>query len=285
MKKLILLTLALSMFLTACESSVQQSEAQANSSNAVSITSSAETPSSNSSKEASSALSQANSTASSKEASSALSQANSTEYKIEFNQPLDGVFTAKELDSYTPSEELNWQEDPYKNGRAADWEHLEYRLFGDYSTYNTWRCGGSNNVILKLPAICYYDGQIDYDAGFQSTQGLPVGFIKMGDGDLYHPTYNNLEEVDPAEVFVNYEEIKTEITETEENVPYGYYYTTRFKRYIQPLGKNNLIWYFIEIENGKTFPIVNASFFVSANATAEDLKLYDAIANSFELVD
>lgn len=202
--------------------------------------------------------------------------------------------------SYRPAAWSDWQEDPSNLTHLWTWEHLEYRLFGEPQDYV--RCekvytefdkmgnfldGEPVTVTYLLPPICQDDSVLEFDRGFAN------GPIKCGE---LPPLYYTLQQGEnPYQIDEGNFARSTlaafawgepaEPIATRENVDGGVYETEAFLRGIAKISggpadddsNNHLVRYYIRLDENR---LVSLYFYVSAQATAKDLALYDAVANS-----
>lgn len=193
------------------------------------------------------------------------------------------------------------QEDPTIIGfPKARWEHIEYKNFGGPDSWETFELKASQYengaeigdplvFTFKLPTRVSIDGTFDYDGDFAQ------GNIKIGDGfSSFAPlppgetAANNTNEDYSIEHFRGHplsDEIYT-MTETTENIAGSYCYGSRgdisFARYIVGGASpdNTMLQYVVQL--GDRY-LTSAYFYVSENATADDLKIYDEIVLSVKV--
>ncbi len=212
-----------------------------------------------------------------------------------------GENSRKAASAPAPSSEDNLEQpDPtLPENQAAGfyrWDHTEYKKFGDISTYRqttlelhdyTAEYAGRQAEIIRatmlLPQNCVIDGTLSYDGNFVNGTikigDEPSGYYRLKDGETIKANGGmdmsfDAFTMDPltGEAY--------EMVETRENQVGGYYQTPKFMRYIgQGVGlvETNLLQYVIAAGDGI---ITQMYFYVSPGATAEDLEIYDAIANS-----
>lgn len=192
------------------------------------------------------------------------------------------------------------QDDPtLSQSMRIKWEHIEYKNFGSPETWKPIEreasyyaegqsSGAPITLLVSLPERIIDDGVLEYDGDFAN------GTVKMGDGirdyQVLKPGETAAKNTMPD---VNFDSFtihpmtgeKFTMSETTDNISGGYCYGNRgnvsFARYIQELDNdNNLINYVIQL--GDSY-MTSAYFYVSKNATVEDLKLYDEIALSVKV--
>ena len=140
---------------------------------------------------------------------------------------------------------------------------------------------------MLLPANCIIEGGvIDYDGNFANGTikigGRPHGYCVLGDGETIKEnrfigyTFENF-----TGHYMTGEPYT--MVETQENQVGGYYQTEKWMRYIGegPGVETHLLQYVIDLGHNT---LTNMYFYLSPKATAEDLKLYDAIADSVKVV-
>jgi hypothetical protein len=245
------------------------------------------------------------------------------EESSEPESPSSAEEVSSEAAAYEPSELLGWQVDPTTTQDAflMLWEHLEYRLFGnpeDYidveSEFKYIRSDGSFHddgmpmitVGYRLPSICVtQENVLDIDLNFSNDVGLKIGEIptiyyelQPGEDPFHMPDgifsrdgliSSASEEQPPAEII------------TQDNVIGGVWQTEKFIRGIsgsydssvtlnKPDGSvdrvvefppNHTVMYHVLLDETK---LGLCYFYVSPQATTEELRLYDAIAESMHVV-
>ena len=208
----------------------------------------------------------------------------------------------------TPAEEDDpEQPDPTlpenQAGSFYRWDHVEYRKFGDISAYhgvalelhdyaaeNAGKQAAIINAVMRLPLCCLideYGGVIEYDGNFANGTikigGPPGAYYRLRDGETIRDNSSDSYSFDVHTANPLSGE-KYEMAETQENRVGGYYQTQKFMRYIgQAIGpvETHLLQYVIDLGDGY---LTDLYFFVSPKATAKDLEIYDAIADSVEIV-
>ncbi len=181
-------------------------------------------------------------------------------------------------------------------GFIIRWDHIEYKKFGDISTYRQTALelhdfiaedAGLNAEIIKatmlLPQSCIIDGTLNYDGNFANGTikigDVPSGYYRLKDGETLKENGGMDMSFDSFTMNPLSGEAY-EMVETRENQVGGYYQTPKFMRYIgqgNGIVETNLLQYIIAVGDGI---ITQMYFYVSPSATAEDLEIYDAIANS-----
>jgi len=188
-------------------------------------------------------------------------------------------------------------------GSFYRWDHVEYRRFGDISTYHNTAlelhdCADENagkraeiiNAAMRLPSCCLIDedgGVINYDGNFANGNikigGPPNAYYRLRDGETIRDNSSDSYSYESHTANPLSGE-KYTMAETRENQVGGYYQTQSFMRYIgQALGpvETHLLQYVIDLGDGY---LTDLYFFVSPKATAKDLEIYDAIAHSVKIV-
>lgn len=187
-----------------------------------------------------------------------------------------------------------------QHGPFYKWDHVEYQKFGDISTYlatplelrnhKEEDAGRQAPVIgaeMLLPANCKNESTIHYDGGFANGTikigGGPSNYYVLGDGETIKE--NRSPDYD-FEFFTMHPLTgeKYTIVETQENQVGGYYQTEKWMRYIgrgPGVVETHLLQYVIDLGHNT---ITSMYFYVSPKATAEDLKIYGAIADSVKVV-
>ncbi|WP_368234746.1 hypothetical protein [Anaerotruncus rubiinfantis] len=173
-----------------------------------------------------------------------------------------------------------------QKGPYIMWDHIEYKNFGDPAewewhtvtliNYDAEKQGLPPERVeakLLLPPRCGIDEVIVYDGGFAN------GTIKIGDIGGYYPEGETL--FSAWNVFSAEGNPITgetwEAFESAENEIGAYCCGDRFTRYITPGLGGNVLEYMMDLGEGH---FTYLYFYVSASATADDLKLYDMIAQS-----
>lgn len=193
------------------------------------------------------------------------------------------------------------QEDPTIIGfPKARWEHIEYKNFGNPDSWEVFELKASQYengaeigdplvFTFKLPTRVSIDGTFDYDGDFAQRS------IKIGDGfSAFAPltpgetAANNTNEYYSKEYYSGHPltgEVYT-MTETTENIAGGYCYGSRgdisFARYIVGGASpdNTMLQYVVQL--GDRY-LTSAYFYVSENASSDDLKIYDEIVLSVKV--
>lgn len=201
--------------------------------------------------------------------------------------------------SYVPTEPLGMQDDPTEQeySRFSPWNHLEYRVFGEPSDFirhekeiSEFALDGSYvdsgpkyTISYILPPGCFDYSVLRFDAGFKYDAikfgELPSHYAKIPPGaDPFGMKEGNFDRGNLTSCWEN----KHDEIITRENVPGGIYETERFIRGISQMQEDmHVITYYIKLEDDK---LMYLFFYVSTDANAEDLLLYDAMANSVEII-
>lgn len=209
--------------------------------------------------------------------------------------PEEEIFSEPVLENPADAE----QPDPTLRENMAGsfyrWNHIEYKNFGDFANYKTVALelhDGADSpaeealtASILLPPMCTVDGSgIEYDGNFAN------GTIRIGTApEIYYKlaageTLAENSEY-PSEYYTTNPitgEVYT-VAETAENIPGAYQITPRFVRRItRAVGviDTNIIYYTVDLGRDCT---ASFFFFVSPEASAGDLEIYDAIASSIKL--
>lgn len=195
--------------------------------------------------------------------------------------------------AYEPAEWSGWQEDPTAGERYFDgWDHVEFRLFGDPQSYlrqekecspfdreGNFLEGETLTVEYLLPSGCVDDSVINMDLGFEKGPmkigELPSHYYSLEAGeDPYRIGEGNFARGNLVGIWGS----RAEEAETRDNIPGGIYETDKFLRGVcEAFGSNHQVTYYIRLDEAR---LMYLCFYVSRQAAAEDLALYDAIAAS-----